>query len=90
MGWYVTAAQMAIALAKHKVTFEFQNQNAFLDTLYGRDEVDVGPDLYAVKYDELKKQRPEALADIRWDPIPQISPITEDQLTRVKRAEQPD
>jgi hypothetical protein len=90
LGWYVTAARMAIALARHKIPFEFQNQSAFLDTLRGRDEVDVGPDLYRVKYDELKKQRPESLAYIRWDPIPQISPVMDGRLTRMKKAEQLD
>ena len=60
-----------IELARHKIPFEFQDQSAFLDTLYGRDE-------------------PEALADIRWDPIPQLSPVTEDQLIRIKKAEQLD
>jgi hypothetical protein len=88
LGWYVTAARMAIALARHKIPFEFLNQRDFLDALRGRDDVDVGPDLYAVKYGDLKKQRPGSLGDIRWDPIPQISAVTEDQLARIKKAEQ--
>src|SRR3989338_106344 len=87
LGWYVTAAKMAIALARHKIPFEFQNQNAFLDTLYGRDEVEVGPGLYEVKYDELKKERPDSIAHIQWDLIPQLSLVTRDQFKRDRKAE---
>lgn len=90
LGWYVTAARMALTLGEHGIPFELQNQHEFLDTLYGRDDVDVGPDLYMVNYGELKRQRPESLADIRWDSIPEMHPITSDQLARIKHAERPD
>ncbi len=85
-GWYKTAALMAMALCQHNVPFEFENQKQVLDALEGIDEVDVGPDLYSVHFDDLKKQRPDGLAHIRWDPIPQITLITADQKERIEKA----
>ncbi len=89
LGWYVTAARMAVALRAHRIPFELQNHRGVLDALYGRDDVDVGPELSMVNYSELKRQRPASLASIRWDPIPEIRPIAPDQLTRIKHAERP-
>lgn len=87
LGWYVSAARMAIALGEHRVPFEFHNHKEVLEALKGIDEVDVGSDLYAVHYDDLKKQRPDAVRMIRWDPIPQMGPITPEQMARVSQAE---
>lgn len=85
LGWYVTAARMAVALGAHRIPFELQNHRGVLDTLYGRDDVDVGPELSMVSYGELKRQQPESVGSIRWAPIPEIHPITSDQLARVKQ-----
>ena len=67
-------------------SFEFENQKEVLQALEGIDEVEVGPDLYSVHFDELKKKRPDGLSHIRWDPIPQISLITADQKARIGKA----
>ena len=87
LGWYATAARMAMALAKHKIPFEFLKQQAILDALRGIDDIEVSSDLYAVDYDHLKKERPDALDLIRWDPIRPITLITPDQQPRVLSAE---
>ncbi|MCB4756883.1 MAG: hypothetical protein LHV69_07630 [Elusimicrobia bacterium] len=86
LGWYATAAKMAMALGEHKIPFEFENSKDVLDALEGLDEVDVGPDLYSVHFDELQQQRSDALARIQWDPIPQIALVTPDQKERIERA----
>ena len=87
LGWYTTAARMAMALGEHKNPFELYDQKKVLDALKGIDEVDVGPGLYEVHYDDLKKKRPDALGFIRWDPVPPLSPVTPDQVARVSQAE---
>ncbi len=84
LGWYIIAARMAIALAERKIPFEFENQKNLLDVLQGTDDVEVGPDLYSVKYGDLKKNRPDVLRCIRWDPIPQMNAISPDQSVRIK------
>ncbi len=85
-GWFVSAVRMAKALAREKIPFELQNRDAVLAALHGRDEVEVGPDLYSVQYSELAKERPDSLAKIRWDPIPQLSPIMKPRLDEARRA----
>jgi hypothetical protein len=82
-GWYADAARMALALAEKKFPFEFSNQKEVLDALKGVDDVDVGPDLYALRFDDLKRARPDALRSIRWDPLPRLGPITADQAARI-------
>ena len=86
LGWYVAAAKMAIALGERRIPFEFHDGQAVLSALKGTDEVDVGPDLYSVHYEDLKQTRREALRLIRWDPIPHLAPITPDQTERVGEA----
>lgn len=86
LGWYASAANMAIALGEREVPFEFQDGAAVLDALQGWDEVEVGPSFEQVEYEELRKQRPDALKLIRWDPIPEQQPITTDQGVRVMNA----
>ncbi len=83
MGWYAPAARMAMALGERQIPVEVLNHQAVLDALKGVDEVEVGPDLYMVHFDDLKNNRPDALRSIRWDPIPQLSPITPDQAARI-------
>jgi hypothetical protein len=86
LGWYIAAARMAIALGERRIPFEFHNGQAVLSYLKGIDEVDVGPDLYSVHYEDLKRTRRDALRLIRWDPIPHLAPITPDQAERVGKA----
>jgi hypothetical protein len=76
---------MAVALGEHHIPFELVDHIAVLDALKGIDEVEVGPDLYAISFDELRERRPDALRFIRWDPIPEIHPITPDQAARIPR-----
>ena len=86
LAWYATAARMAIALGGRRIPFEFGCWEGVVAALQGADEVDVGPDLYSVRYDELKEHRPDGLPLIRWDPIPQITAITDDQSARLSAA----
>jgi len=84
--WYATATRMAIALDGRRIPFEFIRWEDVVAALRGADEVDVGPDLYSVRYDDLKEHRPDGLPLIRWDPVPQINAITDDQSTRLSAA----
>jgi hypothetical protein len=87
LGWYATAARMAIALGDSRVPLTFHDHQKVLDALKGIDFVDIGPDLDAVHYDELKEKRQDSLRFIEWDEIPQLSSVTTDQVIRIKRAE---
>ncbi|OHB77794.1 MAG: hypothetical protein A2Z34_12135 [Planctomycetes bacterium RBG_16_59_8] len=89
LGWYAPAARMAIALGRCWIPFELQDEKNVLDALKGIDEVDVGPALYMTHYDDLKEQRPDALSDIRWDPIALLIPITPAQRERIAWAARP-
>jgi hypothetical protein len=68
--------------------FRIPSTKEFLDALKGVDDVEVGPDLYAIHYDSLKKERPDSLRFIRWDPIPALAPATPDQTARIAKAAQ--
>jgi hypothetical protein len=46
--------------------------------------IPVGPHYGQLSLAELQTNRPEALTHIRWDPIPEILPITQEQRRRVK------
>lgn len=87
--WYVAAAQMAIALAESSAPFEFHQWNAVSAALRGTDDVTISNDVYSLSHEELQESRPDALDHIRWDPIPQLGPITAEQEARVERAEEP-
>lgn len=90
-GWYAAAARMAGALALRRIPLEFHDCKKVADALRGVDEVEVGPDPYAVSYQEIEETRPDALRSIRWDPVAQLGPITPEQMSRVEAAElQPD
>lgn len=83
-GWYATAARMALALVAADVPFEFFDSRRVTSALAGVDEVEVGPGLRQIHYDELRDLRPDALSAIRWDPIPALAPITPQQTVRVR------
>lgn len=85
-GWYVSTVEMAIALAKCAVPFEFLDSARVVAILRGSDMVDVGSGLSAVSYDEIRAVRPDSLKHIQWDPIPQITLITRDQSARLRCA----
>ncbi|HMX95748.1 MAG TPA: hypothetical protein PKC50_10935, partial [Elusimicrobiota bacterium] len=83
LGLYVSAARMAIALAAAKLPFEFAQSEEVIKALLGTDDVEVGPGLYEVHFQDLKRSRPDALSQIRWDPLHPITPILPDQRARV-------
>ena len=82
---YAMAVKMAIALARQTIPFEFYNSAKVVAVLRGTDMVDVGPDRQALEFEQLKAIRPDSIEHIQWDPIPQISPISADQLQRLNR-----
>jgi hypothetical protein len=83
-GWYFTAARMAIALGEGGVPFEFHRHDEVAAVLRGRDFIPVGPRFGQLSLAELRTIRPEAEAHIRWDPVPEIRPISEDQQRRLE------
>jgi hypothetical protein len=82
-GWYADAGRMALALAGKKVPFELLHRKEVLDALKGIDDVEVGPDLYSLHFDELKSARPDSLDAVRWDPVPRLEPIGAGQAARI-------
>lgn len=74
---------MAIALAAIEAPFDLLRAEKVFAAVRGDDEVEVGPDLYTVHYDELIAQRPQAARHIRWQPVPRLEPITAEQRVRV-------
>lgn len=85
--WYAASARMAIALDEHDVPFAFDRWQRVYDALLGSDDVDIGTGGLALTYEELRERRPDAVDHIRWDPTPQLGPITPEQLQRVSRAD---
>jgi hypothetical protein len=83
LGWYVTAARMALALGERGIPFAIQNEKEVLDAIKGTDDVGVSPDLYDVHYEDLKEQRPDSLRFIRWDPIAPMEPMTPEAAVKV-------
>jgi len=83
-GWYLTAARMAIALGEAGIPFEFYRRDEVVAALRGRDFVPIGPHYGQLSLAELQTIRPEALAHICWDPIPEIHPIKDEQRRRLQ------
>jgi hypothetical protein len=86
-GWYASSARMALALGEADVPLEFSGRKEVLDAVRGLDEVEVGPGLHMLGYEDLVQNRPDSLRFIRWDPVPQMEPIAADQAERVAKAE---
>jgi hypothetical protein len=80
---YAIAVKMATALARHTRPFEFCNSAKVVAVLRGDDMVEVGTDRETLEFEDLKGIRPDSIQHIQWDPIPKISPISEDQLQRL-------
>jgi hypothetical protein len=76
---------VAIGLARQSIPFNFYNSAKVVAVLRGEDMVEVGPDRKALEFEDLKVIRPDSIEHIQWDPIPQISPISADQLQRLNR-----
>jgi hypothetical protein len=80
---YAIAVKMAIALARHTIPFEFYNSAKVVAVLRGQDMVEIGPGPKTLEFENLKAIKPDLIQHIQWDPIPKISPISEDQLQRL-------
>lgn len=81
---------MSLALADRDVPFTFPGWKDVQDALAGVDNLRVGPEFGSLHYDEIAEVRPDSLAAIRWDAIPELGPITAEQAGRVRAAERDD
>ncbi len=86
-GLYVTAAKMALALAKRKYAVDFLNAKEVIDAIRGVDLVEVGPHIDQISFEELRKAQRGAEQLVRWDPLPSIKAISKTQLARVRHVE---
>lgn len=84
LGLYLPAVRMAIALGERCVPFELQAKETVVAALRGLDDVAVGPGYGRMSLEELRERRPEGLVHVRWDPVPEIRPITPPQRRRVE------
>jgi hypothetical protein len=82
-GLYLRAVRMAIALGELGSPFRLDAMEAVVAALRGLDDVEVGPEYGRLSLEELRAQRPGGVAHIRWDPVPEIRPITSAQRLRV-------
>jgi hypothetical protein len=83
-GLYLRAVRMAIALGERGIPFELHAKGAVVAALRGLDDVEVGPGYGRLSLEELRAQRPDAVARVRWDPVPEILPISPAQRLRVE------
>jgi hypothetical protein len=82
-GLYLHAAKMAAALGATGVPFVLHEKDAVVAALRGLDEVEVGPGYGQLSLARLREERPQGIAHVRWDPVPEILPITAAQRERV-------
>jgi hypothetical protein len=82
-GLYLCAVRMAIALGERGTPFTLFAKGAAVAALRGLDNVEVGPGYGRLSLAELRAQRGESVARVRWDPVPEILPITPAQRLRV-------
>ncbi|MEW5982774.1 MAG: hypothetical protein AB1806_10445 [Acidobacteriota bacterium] len=82
-GLYLRAAKMAVALGEANVPFLLHKKAAVVAALRGLDDVEVGPGYGQFPVARLREERLEGIAHVRWDPIPEIRPITPLQRRRV-------
>lgn len=85
LGYYTHALRMLIALDRARAPVDLVHDEAVFAAVRGDDEVDVGPDLYSVRYADLAERRPAALRHVRWQPVPRIEPIDAGQTARVEQ-----
>jgi len=83
-GLYLRAVRMAIALGERGIPFRLDGKEAVVAALRGLDDVEVGPGYGQLSLEEVCAQRPDAVARIRWDPVPEILPIAPPQRLRVE------
>lgn len=83
-GLYLRAVRMAVALGERGAPFELHAKEPVIAALRGLDDVAVGPGYGRLSLEELRAQRPDGVARVRWDPVPEIRPITPLQRLRVE------
>lgn len=71
-GYYVTAARMALALAKADTPFTLGHADEVLAALKGVDHVEVGPFYQQLSVDELEELHPGATRHVMWDSPPTL------------------
>lgn len=80
---YPIIARMAIALINAEVPLRLAYPDKVLNAVKGIDLIEVGPYYGQVPLDLLMEERPEVVDKINWDPIPVITPITQEGSNRL-------
>ncbi len=83
-GFYLRAVRMAIALGERGSPFRLDAKEAVVAALRGLDDVEVGPGYGQLSLEELRAQRRESVARVRWGPGPEIRTISPVQRLRVE------
>lgn len=84
MGRQGSTVRMAIALGERGSPFRLDAKEAVVAALRGLDDVKVGPGYGQLSLEELRAQRGDSPARVRWDPVPELLPITSAQRLRVE------
>jgi hypothetical protein len=82
------AFAMAIALDHAEIPFELSQIERLAGTFEGTDEVSVGPYRDQIPLAQIQKERPESTAQIRWDALPKLAPVTPDGRARIEWIEE--
>jgi hypothetical protein len=83
-GLYLRAVKMALALGETGAPFVLHGRDSVVAALRGKDDVEIGPSYGMLSLAGLREARPEAVYRVRWDPIPDIQPITSSQRDMVE------
>jgi len=86
-GQYPDVVRMALALARVGMPIVLDRAEEVFRTLLGLDDVVVGPRFGQVHLDDLRRDRPDSVASVRWDPILSIERVTADGLARIEHVE---
>jgi hypothetical protein len=83
-GLYIRAVKMAMAIGETGAPFVLHDKNSIVAALRGMDDVEVRPSYGMLSLARLREIRPDAVDQVRWDPISDIQPITSTQKNRVE------
>jgi hypothetical protein len=83
-GLYLRTVKMAVALGNAKVPLALIGKEPIVAALRGTDDVEIGPGFDQMSLERLREVRPDAVTHVRWEPIPEIHPITKAQRDRVR------
>lgn len=86
--YHPRALEMIIALDRTGIPVEFPQAESILRTLEGTDDVEIGPYRGQMSLAEVRKKRPGSVSAIRWDPLPELAPVTEDGRARIAWVEE--